>query len=36
MQGYFYEVKGSGKSVGAFIYVTADGKLDQLILEKLD
>jgi D-alanyl-D-alanine carboxypeptidase len=36
MQGYFYEVKGSGRSIGAFIYITADGKLDQLLLEKLD
>ncbi len=36
MQGYFYEVKGSAKSLGAFIYITADGKLDQLLLEKLN
>ena len=34
MTSYYYEVQGSGKKIGAFIYVTADGKLDQLLLEK--
>ena len=35
MTSYFYEVQGTGKKIGAFIYVTADGKLDQLLLEKM-
>ncbi len=36
MRSYFYKVHGTGNSVGVFLYVTAEGKLDQLILEKLN
>ena len=36
MQGLSYMVTGSsGKKISAFIYVTHDGKLDQLVLNKV-
>ncbi len=36
MDGWFYKVTAEGgKAVGVFVYVTKDGKLDQLLLEKI-
>jgi len=36
MDGYFYRVTGSGGTkLGVFVYVTKDGKLDQILLRKM-
>jgi hypothetical protein len=36
MDGWFYKVTGTtGGPIGVFVYVTKDGKLDQLLLRKM-
>ncbi len=37
MDGWFYKVTGAGggKPIGVFVYVTKDGKLDQILLRKM-
>jgi D-alanyl-D-alanine carboxypeptidase len=36
MTFHAYEVQGTGMGVGLSVYITKDGKLDQLLLEKID